>query len=97
MKRISQFSEIELMKVLSLTENGFLDLLQPPSKVNPQLHEGLRKIEEMSVGEATDFISNYSYLLRDPIILGCNKLVIGYRPEQMRNFVSRDHRRLDIV
>ena len=37
MKRISKISEIDLMNVLALTENGFSDILKCPSRVNSQI------------------------------------------------------------
>lgn len=55
----------------------FFDFLPPQSEVNPQVQEEFRRIEGMSAGETRDFISNHSYLLRNPIILGYNKLVVG--------------------
>lgn len=97
MKRISKISEIDLMNVLALTENGFSDILKCPSRVNSQSREELSKIEMMNFIDGINFISNHTQLLRTPIIFENNKLTIGYNAENMRIFLSRDYRNIEML
>lgn len=97
MKRISKISEIDLMGVLALTENGFSDILKRPSKVNTQSREELKKIEMMNFTDGIRFISAHTHLLKAPIIFEKNKLTIGYNAENMRIFLSRDYRNIEIL
>lgn len=96
-KRISKISEIDLMKVLALTENGFSDILKRPSKVNTQSREELRKIEMMNFSDGIKFISHHTYLLKVPIVFEDKKLAIGYSAENMRVFLSRDYRHVELL
>lgn len=97
MKRISKISEIDLMNVLALTENGFSDILKCPSRVNSQSREELSKIEMMNFIDGINFISNHTQLLRTLIIFENNKLTIGYNAENMRIFLSRDYRNIEML
>lgn len=97
MKRVSKISEIDLIKALTLTENGFSDILKSPSKVNTQLYEELRKLEMMNFTDGIKYICNHSYLLKNPIILGDNKLIIGYNSENIRILLSRDYRNVKML
>lgn len=84
------------MSVLALTENGFSDILKRPSRVNTQSREELRKIERMNFTDGIRFISNHTHLLKAPIIFEKNKLTIGYNAENMRIFLSRDYRNIEM-
>lgn len=97
MKRISSISEIDLINVLALTENGFSDILKRPSRVNTQSREELRKIEMMNFTDGIRFISYHTHLLKTPIIFENNKLTIGYNAENMRIFLSRDYRNIEML
>jgi len=97
MKRISKISEVDLMSVLALTENGFSDILKRPSRVNAQSREELKKIEMMNFTDGIRFISHHTYLLKTPIIFENNKLTIGYNAENMRIFLSRDYRNIEML
>ncbi|BAV02017.1 Regulatory protein Spx [Lactococcus formosensis] len=85
------------MNVLALTENGFSDILKCPSRVNSQSREELSKIEMMNFIDGINFISNHTQLLRTPIIFENNKLTIGYNAENMRIFLSRDYRNIEML
>ena len=97
MKRISKISEIDLMNVLALTENGFSDILKCPSRVNSQSREELSKIEMMNFIDGINFIYNHTQILRTPIIFENNKLTIEYNAENMRIFLSRDYRNIEML
>lgn len=97
MKRISKISEIDLMNVLALTENGFSDILKLPSRVSTQARDELRKIEMMNFTDGIRFISAHTHLLKAPIIFENNKLAIGYNAENMRIFLSRDYRNIEML
>jgi regulatory protein spx len=97
MKRISKISDVDLMSVLSLTENGFSDILKRPSRVNAQSREELKKIEMMNFTDGIRFISYHTHLLKTPIIFENNKLTIGYNAENMRIFLSRDYRNVEML
>lgn len=95
MKRISKISETDLLTVLSLTENGFPDILKQKSRVNPQARFALRQIEMMNFTDGINFISHHPQLLRTPLLFEENKLAIGYNVENMRVFLSRDYRNVE--
>ncbi|MFK4944587.1 ArsC/Spx/MgsR family protein [Lactococcus garvieae] len=51
----------------------------------------------MNFIDGINFISNHTQLLRTPIIFENNKLTIGYNAENMRIFLSRDYRNIEML
>ncbi|MCI3861476.1 ArsC/Spx/MgsR family protein [Lactococcus garvieae] len=94
-KIMRQLSKKDLLKVLSLTENGFSDILKRPSKTNRKTQKAIDKVENMSFKEGINFILGNSDILRSPIIIEKDKLVIGYNVEEMRVFLSKDYRSVE--
>lgn len=94
-KIMRQLSKKDLLKVLSLTENGFSDILKRPSKTNRKTQKAIDKVENMSFKEGINFILRNSDILRSPIVIERDKLVIGYNVEEMRVFLSKDYRSVE--
>lgn len=85
-KRIQHISKEDLMHVLSMSEQGFTDILKKTGKCNSN-------IERMKFSEGVLFIQNHVELLKLPIIIGKNKLMIGYNSEEIRKFIPKNYRK----
>lgn len=94
MKRISMISVKDLMKVLSLTENGFSAILKHPNLMSSEERVEFSIIEIMTFEQGVKFISKHTHLLTNPIIFEDNKLAIGYNTDNMKIFLSREERGL---
>lgn len=84
------------MNVLSLTENGFPFILKHLSGVNTQVRTELGKIKTMNFAYGIIFIFKHNHLLKTPIVFEDNKLTIGYNAENMRIFLSRIYRNVEL-
>ena len=89
----SQLTTAELQKILSLTENGTDDLISPRSKVFQKLDIDL---DELSVRQLIELIELYPSLLRRPIILDDKRMQIGFNEDEIRRFLPRDVRQLEL-
>lgn len=84
----------EIIRILEMTENGFEDIISMRSKV---IKESKLDIDEMTMNELLDFIDLHPSILKRPIIIDERRLQIGYNDEEIRIFIPKELRNLDIV
>lgn len=92
-KRVEQITRADIIKALSITQNGFTDLLKNRNIATFPLDRKLQKIYSLSFNEGVNFILENPEVLKVPLILESNKLVIGYNSEEMRVFIPRGQRK----
>ncbi|MCI1466904.1 MAG: transcriptional regulator Spx [Lactobacillus sp.] len=83
----------EILQVLSLTENGTEDIISTRSRAFKNLHVN---IDDLSIDQLLDLISKNPSLLRRPIILDDRRLQVGYNEDEIRRFLPRSVRRLEL-
>lgn len=77
-KRIQNITREELLHALYLSERGFTDILKGKGKAGSDIEKMKNKIRQMDFSEAVDFILVHTELIKVPIILDENKLMIGF-------------------
>lgn len=92
MKAMRNITREELVKILSLTENGFEDILIRSNTARAKQVRAF--IYRKSFNEAVDFLIGNPEFLRAPIVLDQNKIQVGFTESQMRKFIPREKRRL---
>ena len=95
-KRIQNIPREELLHALYLSERGFTDILRGKGKAGSDIEKMKNKIRQMDFSEAVDFILVHTELIKVPIILDENKLMIGFNSEENRKFTSRVYRRFEV-
>ncbi|MFQ6322509.1 ArsC/Spx/MgsR family protein [Lactococcus garvieae] len=73
--RIEQVTKENLLKIVALTDNGIMDLLK--RKADPRTQSKIEDIQEMSFNQVLEYLSHHSELLRTPILVSQDKLLIG--------------------
>lgn len=94
-KRISEITSNDLKLLLSLTENGFQEVIKKSNKISVEVRQKIRYMETLSFEEAIEFLVLQSDLIRTPIILDDKKYMIGYHEEDIRKFLSSEYRLRD--
>lgn len=94
---ISKLPRKELLKLITFTDNGFLDFLKSPSKMNVKSKNRILKLLNLSFNDAINYLNVHSELLHTPIIVEGNKFLIGYSKEEIRKFIPRDYRRVNLI
>lgn len=92
-----QISREELIIALSSTDKGFTDLLKHPNHLNDEEMSKIRLLKTMTINQGIDFIKVNPQLLRSPIIIERNKVLIGYNPDQIRMFLPKVYRRKSLL
>ncbi len=92
MKAMRNITREELVKILSLTDNGFEDILIGNGTARAKQVRAF--IYRKSFNEAVDFFVGNPEFLRAPIVLDQNKIQVGFIENQMRKFIPREKRRL---
>lgn len=96
-KKIERITRSDLLTALSLSDEGFLDLLKNPNISATELKNRITKILSMSFNESVDFVLQHPEVLRLPLIFGENKLVLGYNIDDIRVFIPNNQRRYKIA
>lgn len=96
-KRVSNISKEDLLYALFLTKNGFSDLLKRTHQCDLTMKKKIEGIVSMSFNEGVDLLLKNPQLLKVPLIIAKDKLVIGYNSEEIRIFVPRGYRGLKRV
>lgn len=86
-------SEAEIRYLLVRCENGTEDIISTRSKAYASLGD---KLEDMSVLELTRFIQRNPSILKRPILLSVNSMVVGYDGDEITAMVPSERRQRNI-
>lgn len=84
----------ELKAILRLTENGTEDIISYRSQAFQNLNVSL---DELSLSEVLELIQQEPSLIRRPVLIDDKKLQIGFNDDDIRRFLPRDARRIDLL
>ncbi|MBT2731821.1 transcriptional regulator SpxA [Carnobacterium sp. ISL-102] len=84
----------ELKAILRLTENGTEDIISYRSQAFQNLNISL---DEFSLSEVLALIQQNPSLIRRPILIDDKKLQIGFNDDDIRRFLPREVRRIDLL
>lgn len=84
----------ELLKILRMTENGTEEIISTRSRAFQQLKINL---DNLSIDQLLDLVEKNPSLLRRPIIMDDRRLQVGYNEDEIRRFLPRKVRRLELA
>jgi len=87
-------SEEEIKEILRLTEDGTAEIISTRSKAFQELNIN---IDELSMDEFYAVIQKHPGILRRPIMIDEKRLQVGYNAEEIRKFLPRSLRTLDLL
>lgn len=82
---------VEIKEILSLTENGFDDLINKRSKMFKELRYN---IYDYTTEELIRTIIENPTIIKLPIIVNEKNIVIGYNREEIRCFLPKEYRKI---
>lgn len=83
----------EIMQVLRMTENGTEEIISTRSRTFQNLKINL---DDLSIDQLIDLVEKNPSLLRRPIIMDDRRLQVGYNEDEIRKFLPRKVRRLEL-
>lgn len=83
----------ELKQILQMTEDGTEEIISTRSKVYQDLHVN---IDDLSLRDLLDLVQRHPGLLRRPIIMDEKRLQVGYNEDEIRRFLPREVRALEL-
>lgn len=83
----------EIMQVLRMTENGTEEIISTRSRTFQNLKINL---DDLSIDQLIDLVEKNPSLLRRPIIIDDRRLQVGYNEDEIRRFLPRKVRRLEL-
>lgn len=84
----------EIKSILSLTEEGTSELISYRSQAYQALNVD---IDDLSMAELLDLFQEQPSLIRRPIIMDDRRLQVGYNEEEIRCFLPRKVRELELA
>lgn len=83
----------EIKRLLMMTEEGTEEIISTRSKIFQEL--GVN-IDELSTGTLIKLAAKYPGLLRRPIMMDDKRLQVGYNEDEIRRFLPRSVRTLEL-
>lgn len=81
------------MQVLRMTENGTEEIISTRSRTFQNLKINL---DDLSIDQLIDLVEKNPSLLRRPIIMDDRRLQVGYNEDEIRRFLPRKVRRVEL-
>ena len=81
------------MQVLRMTENGTEEIISTRSRTFQNLKINL---DDLSIDQLIDLVEKNPSLLRRPISMDDRRLQVGYNEDEIRRFLPRKVRRLEL-
>ncbi|GEK06278.1 Spx/MgsR family RNA polymerase-binding regulatory protein [Schleiferilactobacillus harbinensis] len=86
-------NKAEIMNILRMTEDGTEEIISTRSKVFQELGINL---DDLTIDALLDLVQQHPGLLRRPIILDDKRLQVGYNEDEIRRFLPREVRALEL-
>ena len=83
----------EIKQILRMTEDGTEEIISTRSKVFQELGINL---DDLTMDELLDLVEKNPGLLRRPIIMDDKRLQVGYNEDEIRRFLPREVRALEL-
>lgn len=87
-------SKDEIMQVLRMTEDGTEEIISTRSRAFQNLGVS---IDELSIDQLLNMVVEDPGLLRRPIIMDERRLQVGYNEDEIRRFLPREVRQLELA
>lgn len=84
----------EIVQILRLTENGTEEIISTRSRAFQKLNINL---DDLSIDQLLDLVEKNPGLLRRPIMMDDRRLQVGYNEDEIRRFLPRKVRRLELA
>ncbi|WP_416037891.1 ArsC/Spx/MgsR family protein [Lactococcus formosensis] len=92
----SDLSVQNITQMLSLSENGFDDILVSRLGISSQKEQlSYSKFEEVPMQNFIQQILQSPGSIKEPILFDETKIMIGYNSNEIRKFIPKSHRRVD--
>ena len=83
----------ELKAILQMTEDGTEEIISTRSKVFQKLNMDL---DDLPLQDLLELVQNNPGLLRRPIMIDDKRLQVGFNEDEIRRFLPRDVRQLEL-
>lgn len=83
----------EIKKILQMTENGTEDIISKRSKIYKKLH---LDFDTLPMNRLFSLLQKHPGLVRRPIIMDEKRIQIGYNEDEIRRFLPRKIRKIEL-
>lgn len=91
---IQPLTKKEILNILRLTEDGTEEIISTRSTIFKKLNVNL---DQLSIDQLLDLVVKHPSLLKRPIIMDNRRLQVGYNVEDIRRFLPRSVRKIELI
>lgn len=91
---IQPLTKKEILNILRLTEDGTEEIISTRSTIFKKLNVNL---DQLSIDQLLDLVVKHPSLLKRPIIMDNRRLQVGYNVEDIRRFLPRSVRKMELI
>ena len=91
---IQLLTKKEILNILRLTEDGTEEIISTRSGIFKKLNVNL---DQLSIDQLLDLVVKHPSLLKRPIIMDNRRLQVGYNVEDIRRFLPRSVRKMELI
>lgn len=95
-KDIRQISIHEIYNLLPLTDAGIESIVKSKNKGSTATKRKLEVLENLSFKEGIIYLKQHSELFQTPLVIEGNKYLVGFNHEEIRKFIPKISRRLQL-
>lgn len=95
-EKMHKLSKENLLQILSLTDQGFSEILKQKAGEGTELKNKLEKVHSLSFNDSIAYIVKNTDILKSPIIFGEGKLLVGFNAEEIRKFIPQKYRKVAV-
>ena len=86
----------DLLKILSLTEKGAEEIISKRSSIYKEL-SAQYDFDALTINQLLELITKNHKLLRRPLLIDDHRLQVGYNEDDIRQFLPRKVRRIELA
>lgn len=83
----------ELYLILKNTTDGVYEIISSKSKIYKELLESGIDFDDLTINQLLELLQLYPSLMKTPIIVGKNSMLVGYNDENKGMLLNRSHKR----
>lgn len=89
---INKISKKDIIHILAITDKGIDGIIKRPVGNNSKISTDISRLENLNFNDAINYLKTHPELLKTPIIIENNKILIGYNINEIRKFLPRTYR-----
>lgn len=91
-QNIRRICRADIIKILEFSDLGLDDLIKHKTGANSEQRRKINLVDQMTFNEAMDYLQKNTEIIKSPLLIAHNKVLVGYNSDTIRQFIPRGYR-----